>query len=322
LAFRFRHSDLSLSLVSVEKEKDELESQATVLDQRFGIPGTARVVTGNGGLPKVVISTPEASGEMYLHGGHVTSWKPKHKSEVLYLSPNSLFEDGHAIRGGIPVCFPWFGDKADNSAAPAHGFVRTKEWRLDALEMNGTVVVVSMSTESDEDTRKWWPFDFRLVCRVSFGDELKVELTATNTGSAAFTFEEALHAYFAVRDSEDAQVRGLGGKQYLDKTDNFAEKRQVGDIRFSGETDRVYVDTTSPVELIDNAETPTTTVEKRNSHTTVVWNPWSEKSVALRDLGRGEWKNFVCTETTNVGQAAVALEPEQTHTMAMVVGCS
>ena len=300
-----------------------LDSEATaVLGRRFRIPGAAQVVVGNGGLPKVVVSTPEASGEMYLHGGHVTSWKPKDMREVLYLSPNSLFVDGRAIRGGIPVCFPWFGDKADDPAAPAHGFVRTKDWQLEAVERTGTPVVVTMSTASDEGTRKWWPFDFRLGCRASFGQELKVELIATNTGSDAFTFEEALHAYFAVKDCEVATVRGLDGTRYLDKTDSYVEKSQVGDVRFSGETDRVYLETKSALALVDDAGKRTTTVEKENSHTTVVWNPWSEKSAALQDLGADEWKNFVCIETTNVGPSAVTLEPGQSHTMAMIVRCS
>jgi glucose-6-phosphate 1-epimerase len=297
-----------------------LDSQGiAALAQRFGIPGKARVTAGNYGLAKVVISTAVASGEMYLHGGHVTSWKPKDAGEVLYLSPNSLFEDGRAIRGGIPVCFPWFGDKVDDPAAPAHGFVRTKEWQLEALDMDGERVLVSMVTQSDDNTRKLWPHDFRLACRATFGEVLRLELIVTNTGSSAFTFEEALHAYFAVTDATVAFVRGLDATHYLDKTDKFAKKSQTGDVHFLAETDRVYLDTTSALELFDPAGKRSITVEKQNSHTTVVWNPWTEKSVALKDLGAGQWKNFLCIETTNVGPYAVRLEPEQSHTMAVIV---
>ncbi len=295
-----------------------MDSQATAaLAQRFGIPGKAEVIAGNGGLPKVAISTPEAAGEMYLHGGHVTSWKPKDADEVLYLSPNSLFEDGHAIRGGIPVCFPWFGDKADDAAAPAHGFVRTKQWQLESIEVAANNVVVSMSTQSDDNTHKWWPFDFHLVCRATFGRELKLELIVTNTGSSVFTFEEALHAYFAVEDAESAVVRGLDATRYIDKTDKRTEKMQVGDVRFSAETDRVYLDTTSELQLSNPSGESSIKVEKQNSRTTVVWNPWSEKSVGLRDLGAGEWKSFICIETTNVSPFAVELDPGSSHTMAM-----
>jgi glucose-6-phosphate 1-epimerase len=296
-----------------------VNSQATAaLAQQFAIPGKAEVVTGNGGLAKVVISTPEGSGEMYLHGGHVTSWKPKDAGEVLYLSPNSLFQDGRAIRGGIPVCFPWFGDKSDDPAAPAHGFVRTKGWQLDAVEQAGNNVVVSMSTQSDESTRKWWPFDFRLVCRATFGDQLKLELIVTNTGSCVFAFEEALHAYFAVKDAESAFVRGLDATRYVDKTDHRIEKIQTGDVRFSAETDRIYLDTTRELQLLDPAGERSIRAEKQNSRTTVVWNPWSEESIALKDLGAGEWKTFVCIETTNVAPFAVELGPGSSHTMTLI----
>ncbi len=297
-----------------------MNSQATAaLAERFGIPGTAEVTAGNGGLRKVLVTTGGATGEMYLHGGHVTSWKPAGADEVLYLSPNSLFQTGKAIRGGIPVCFPWFGDKADDPTAPAHGFVRASEWQLQSIEPTAKDVVVSMFTQSDDSTRKRWPHDFRLVCRASFGERLKVELIVTNTGPSGFTFEEALHAYFAITDSATAAVRGLDSTRYIDKTDHRIEKTQSGDVQFAAETDRVYLDTTQDLQLFDPAGKSELRVEKRNSRTTVVWNPWSEKSVALKDLGAGEWKKFVCIETTNVGPFAVQLQPGQSHSLGMSV---
>jgi len=262
-----------------------VDRDVSTLQSRWKIPG-AKVVAGNGGLPKIVITTAEVEGEMYLHGGHVTSWSPAGSGEVLYLSPNSLFQDGRAIRGGVPVCFPWFGDKADDNSAPAHGFVRTKAWDLASIEQAGQDVIVTVSTQSDDGTRKWWPHDF----------------------------EEALHAYFAVRDAEAAFVKGLAQTDYIDKTDRFTEKRQSGDVHFSAETDRVYLATERDLELVDLGKR-SIRIEKGNSRTTVVWNPWSEKSAALKDLGAGEWRHFVCIETTNVGPFAVKLEPQQSHTM-------
>src|SRR5439155_19188080 len=165
------------------------------LDRRFEIPGTAQLVEGNRGLPKVRITSPEAIGEMYLHGAHVASWKPAGKEEVLFLSSQSRWEHGHAIRGGVPICFPWFGGKADDPKAPAHGFVRTKAWQLESIAQVGNAVTVSMFTESDEGTKRWWPAEFRLVHRATFGSELSLELVVTNTGGTSLRFEEALHAY-------------------------------------------------------------------------------------------------------------------------------
>ena len=291
------------------------------LDRQFAIPGIATVSAGRGGLPRVVISSPHADAEMYLHGGHVTSWTATGSRDALYCSLNTIWQDGRAIRGGVPVCFPWFGDKADNPSAPAHGFVRTKAWGLQCVEHVGDDVAVSMFTESTEDTRKWWRFDFRLVCRATFGEQFKLELIVTNTDSEPFSFEEALHAYFAVGDVEAATVRGLDGTRYIDKVDRFAEKIQSGDIRISSETDRIYINTQHDLELIDHAAARRLMIRKENSATTVVWNPWADKSAAMTDLGPGQWKNFLCVETANIGASSVHVGPGESHTMAAHVIC-
>src|SRR5580658_4321292 len=151
-------------------------------DRRLEIPGIAELGEGNGGLPKVRITSPEAAGEIYLHGAHVTSWRPAGAQEVIFVSSKSRWEDGRAVRGGVPVCFPWFGDKAHDPKAPAHGFVRTKAWQLESIAKTGGTVTVSIFTDSNEDTKAWWPAEFRLVHRVTFGRELSLELVVTNTG--------------------------------------------------------------------------------------------------------------------------------------------
>jgi glucose-6-phosphate 1-epimerase len=193
--------------------------------------------------------------------------------------------------------------------------VRTKEWQLDSIERNGDSVTVSMATESDDDTRKWWPFDFRLVNRVTFGAELLIELMMTNTGSAPLRFEEALHAYYSVGDVAKAAISGLEGTHYLDKTDAFREKTQRGDITIQSETDRVYLNTEHTLELHDPVLQRRITISKQNSRTTVVWNPWTEKSRALPDLGPQQWENMLCIEVSNVGPFAVELAPAEEHTM-------
>ncbi len=291
-------------------------------DRRFEIPGIARIVEGNGGLPKVSVGSPEAAGEMYLHGAHVTSWKPAGGEEVLFLSSRARWEDGRAIRGGVPVCFPWFGDKADDPKAPAHGFVRLKTWQLESIARAGSTVTVSMFTESDENTQKWWPAEFRLVHRATFARELSLELEMTNTGRTPLCFEEALHAYHRVGSIEAARVRGLDTVHYLDKTDSDREKVQQGAIVVDSETDRVYLDTTDAIELEDPALHRRTLVSKQNSRTTTVWNPWVRKAHALSDLGDSEWREFICIETCNAGDFAVALGPGRQYTMKAVVRVS
>ena len=161
----------------------ENDTKIDALNQQFSIPGIAQVISGNGSLPKISIETKAARAEIYLYGAQVTSWRPSGADEVLFVSEKSYWEAGRAIRGGIPVCFPWFRAKADDRHAPSHGFVRTKEWRVDSIvpEAEGSVCVC-LSTESDESTRRWWPFDFRLEYRITVGTSLRLELTMENSG--------------------------------------------------------------------------------------------------------------------------------------------
>jgi glucose-6-phosphate 1-epimerase len=289
------------------------------LDHRFESPGIAQVVEGNGGMPKVRITSPEVVGEMYLHGAHVTSWKQAGKEEVLFLSSQSRWEHGRAIRGGVPICFPWFGGKADDANAPAHGFVRTKEWQLESIAQVGGAVTVSMFTESNDETKRWWPGEFRLVHRATFGSELSLELVVTNTGRTSLRFEEALHAYHRVGNIEKTRVRGLDTVHYIDKTDSNRKKLQQGEIEIVSETDRVYLNTRDAIELEDPVLRRRTRVTKENSRTTVVWNPWVKKAHSLSDLADDEWMQMICIEASNISDFAVDLAPGQQHTMKALV---
>jgi glucose-6-phosphate 1-epimerase len=256
---------------------------------------------------------------MYLHGAHVTSWNPASGQEVFFVSSRSRWEDGTAIRGGIPVCFPWFADKANDPKAPAHGFVRTKPWQLESIVGDGEAVTVSMFTDSDESTKRWWPGDFRLVHRVAFGQELRLELVLTNTGERALRFEEALHAYHRVGHIEKVRLRGLDGVHYVDKTDRNQDKAQQGDIVIRTETDRVYLNTKHEMELEDPVLRRRIRVAKENSFTSVIWNPWVQKARSLSDLGDDEWKQMVCIESSNVAEFAVVLAPGQQHTLKAII---
>jgi len=285
------------------------------LDRRFGIQGIAQVLEGNGGLAKVVVNTQEAAGEIYLHGAHITSWQPPGAEEVLFLSAKSRWEDGRAIRGGVPISFPWFARKVDDPKAPAHGFVRTIAWSLESISHAANSVTVTMSTESNDNTKKWWPADFHLVHRATFGSELAMELEVTGTGANPLRFEEALHAYFRVGRIDQARVNGLSGFQYVDKTDSDRKKTQQGPIAIVSATDRVYLNTNDAIELEDGELRRRLRIAKENSSTTVVWNPWLENAKALPDLGDGQWLNMICIEASNVSDSAVVLMPGQEHRM-------
>jgi glucose-6-phosphate 1-epimerase len=289
------------------------------LDRRFGIPGVAGVGEGNGGMARVRITSALGEGEIYLHGAHVTSWKPAGDDEVLFMSTKSRFEDGQAIRGGIPICFPWFRAKANSPEALAHGFVRTKAWQLDSISENQGGVTVSMSTASDERTQRWWPGDFRLIYRATFGRELRLELVCTNTGKTPLRLEEALHTYNRVADITQARVLGLDAVHFFDNTDSNKEKTQSGDLTIASKTDNAYLNTQSPVDLIDRDLGRRIRMSKANSMTTVVWNPWDDGAKGMRDLGDGEWKQFVCVEASNILGSAVNVAPGQEHSVTAVL---
>jgi glucose-6-phosphate 1-epimerase len=289
------------------------------LDRQLGITGVARVSEGNSGLARVQITGIFAEGEVYLHGAHVTSWKPAGNDELLFISTKSRWEEGQAIRGGIPICFPWFRAKSDDPHAPAHGFARTTMWQLESIVENENGVAVTMFTQSGEHTRKWWSGEFRLVHRVTFGSELRLEFVCMNTGTTPFRFEEALHTYNRISNIEDARLQGLDGVSYLDNTESNKEKTQRGEVIIASPTDSAYCNTQNEVDLLDPNKKRRIRLRKEHSLSTVVWNPWSEGAARLQDLGDGEWRQFLCVEASNILDAAINLAPGQEHRMAAVL---
>jgi len=266
-----------------------------------------------GGLLSVRVTTPLCDGEMHLHGAQVTSWKPAGAEEVIFLSRQARWEEGKAIRGGIPICFPWFRAKADDSHAPAHGVVRTKIWTLESIEQNAGGITVSMYTQSDPDTRRWSSRKSAGHHRVTFGSALRLELTVSNTGFKPFRFEEALHTYYRVGDVRKVRVRGLDGVTYLDNTDSNKKEKQNGDVVISSPTDNAYMNTQNPLQLIDPVLNRSIQVIKQNSDSTVIWNPWAEGARALSDLGDDEWQHMVCVEGSNILENAAELAPSADH---------
>ncbi len=279
------------------------------------LPGLAQVLPGQGDLPKIHITTPAANAEIYLHGAQITSWQPAGQEEVLFTSRQSKFADGKAIRGGIPICFPWFRAKSDNPTAPAHGFVRTKSWNLDSIAQQDENIVVTLSTESDGQTRQWWPNEFRLVHRLTIGAQLKLELITTNTGTAPFQIEEALHTYHRIGSIHTARVTGLDGIAYLDNRDNNVQKLQSGEIQLTQATDNAYLDPAGPLSISDATLRRRIHIAKQGSGTTIVWNPWQDGAAVLPDLGDDEWQQFICVEAGNILASSVTVAPGEQHTL-------
>ncbi|HSV12735.1 MAG TPA: D-hexose-6-phosphate mutarotase [Tepidisphaeraceae bacterium] len=294
---------------------------ATTDLSRFAIPGVLKFEPGEGGLTRAAITTPQADAHVYLHGAHVTHYHPHNQAPLLFMSAKSQFAAGKPIRGGVPVCFPWFGPKKDDAAAPAHGFARLMEWNVESTAKadDGSVQLV-LSLGSDDATRKAWPHDFRNTFTVTIGSELRLSLEVRNTGRDAFTFEEALHTYFVVGDIHKVSIDGLEATDYIDKVGGATRRNQGPQpITFTGETDRVYLNTKATAVAHDVAGGRNISVAKSGSDATVVWNPWIAKAKAMRDFGDDEWPGMLCIETCNVADCAVKLDAGKAHTMTAVI---
>ena len=291
------------------------------LEQRFGAAGALRFEE-TGGLIRAAVGSPRAEGDVYLQGAHVARYRPAgQKYPVLFVSARSLFAAGKAIRGGVPLIFPWFGAKADNPSAPQHGFARVASFDVESArsESTGTVTLV-LRLEADASTRRSWPYDFVARYRVTMGDTLELAFEVENRSASPFTYEEALHTYLTVGDVGKATIAGLAGTTFIDKVDGFKRKREgTAPIRLGGETDRVYLDTTATCVVDDPVLGRRLVVDKQGSASTVVWNPWNEKAKGMADFGDDEWPQMVCIETANAADNAVTLAPGARHETRAVI---
>jgi glucose-6-phosphate 1-epimerase len=288
----------------------------------LNLPAGVTLDEGRGGLPRLSVATELCAAELYLHGAHLCGWQPRSQPHpVLWMSQASRFEAGAPIRGGVPICFPWFGPKAGDAGAPVHGVVRIRPWTLESVEVAAdSTVVVALSLVSDAGTRAVGAPDFDVRFEVRLGETLAMALTVVNPSQAPLIFEEALHSYFAVSDVRHVGVEGLAGATFIDKTDAMARKTQHDAvIAIGAETDRLYLNTPATITLTDPGFGRRIIVSKKGSLASVVWNPWIAKSRAMPDFGDDEWPGMICLETANAADHAVTLPPVGRHTMAAEV---
>jgi glucose-6-phosphate 1-epimerase len=281
------------------------------------LPDGAGLAAGPGGLERLTLDAVGGMAQVFLHGAHVAHYQPRGERPVLWTSRESWYENGRPIRGGVPVCFPWFGPKAGAPDAPPHGFARIRPWALRSVtpEADGALRAV-LELVSDEATRALFPHDLRVSLDVVVGPSLSLALSVRNTGPFPFTCEEALHSYLAVSDVRRCRIAGLEGVAFVDKTAAGARRPgEAAPVVVAAETDRVYLGTEATVRVEDPGWARRIIVAKTGSRTTVVWNPWVAKAKAMPDFGDDEWPGMVCVETANAMDDAVTLAPGESHTM-------
>lgn len=283
------------------------------LNQKFSLD-TLEFREGANGLVYANIDNNSGSAQIYLHGAHITSFVLKRQKPVIFLSSEAKYQPGKAIRGGIPISWPWFADHPTDSSKPAHGFARTSLWEVrgtKAITMGETEIILGLS--DSEETHKLWDYSFDLELKVAVGQELNTKLKMTNTGSQDFAVTTAFHSYYNVGNVKDISIRGLEDTEYVDKVDNFSIKLQNGPVKISDETDRIYIDTGLECVIGDPIFNRKIRIGKSGSNSTVVWNPWAQKAKLMNDLGDEEYESFVCVETANAGNDIVVISPGSSH---------
>lgn len=307
--------DAGIPHIRMEKTLDNFSE---TLNSRFAIPGRLRFKDAAPGLPVAEIDTPDAMARVALQGGQVLEWQPNGHKPVLWVSKAALYQPGKGVRGGVPVCFPWFGQLEGRAT---HGFVRTRMWEVREAKTDlADTVVLRLGIKDDESTRAIWDHAFDLELIVTVGAALKMELVTRNTGTEPFTFTDGLHTYFRVGDIHETRVHGLEGTAYLDKTRDFKRFTQSGPVTFAEETDRIYIDTAADCLIEDPVFGRTIRVAKSGSLSTVVWNPWTGKEKDFADMAPGEYKDMLCVETVNAGPDEITVPPGGRHSLVAFIG--
>jgi len=281
----------------------------------FEIPGHVAFTSVNG-LAKAIVTTRASTAQVFLHGAHVTAFQKNGEPPLLFLSSKSHFAPGKSIRGGIPVCFPWFGPR---EGQPSHGFARQTAWELvqTATTPDGSVALNFLLPETALVQAGWPAAKVNFI--VTIGEKLTMELKIANSSKQDFVFEELLHTYFAVGDISHVSITGLNGMDYLDKVDNAARKLEAGDeIRISSQVDRVFLNSPGQVLIHDAQLRRKILVEKTGSASTVIWNPWTTQKMP-DDFDPAEYQRMICVESGNVGQNKITLAPGATAALKVVI---
>ncbi|MCW0483412.1 D-hexose-6-phosphate mutarotase [Gaoshiqia sediminis] len=291
------------------------------LDEKFSIEGEVGFAELENDLVFLTISNKYADADICLYGGHVTSFRPHKTMDLLWMSPDSMFEVGKPIRGGIPVCFPWFGPHKSDPQKPQHGFARLMYWNVAETATTPTGETrVRLQLSSSEETKNYWPFDFEAELDITVGSKLNVLLKVTNTSNESFEFGSALHTYFYLSGIENIGIEGLQGTTYYNQLNPGNEVQEEAVLHIREALTRHYLDTEAAVVISDPVFRRRILVEKTGSKVTTVWNPGKEACATIGDLPDDGYESFVCVEAVNAFNNLICLAPGATHETSAIIG--
>ncbi len=273
--------------------------------------------TGEGGLQVVRVENDEATAEITLLGAHVISYIPKGGEEIMWMSPKCVFAEGTGIRGGVPICWPWFGKKFGIS----HGLVRRFLWKyLGSKELSHSESVVQFSIDDSEETRKVWDYKFHLTMKITVGKTLRMDLTTENKDERPMELSQALHTYFRISDVANLKICGFENKSYFDKVNGANDIKTVGDgpVQITSEVDRVFQNAPGPFRIVDAGLKREIVITTENSNSAVIWNPWIDKSTTMADFPADGYLTMVCVETCNAMEDTRTIAPGASHTLTSI----
>jgi glucose-6-phosphate 1-epimerase len=291
------------------------------LDELFSIEGELGFAELENDLIFLTVSNKYADADICLYGGHVTSFKPRNSMEILWMSPDSSFEVGKPIRGGIPICFPWFGPHKTDQEMPQHGFARLMYWDvLETATLPSGETMIRLQLCSSEETKTYWSHDFCAELNMVVGTTLKVALKVTNTSKVPFEYTCALHSYFYLSAIENIDITGLEGKTYFNQNTGENGVQEESSLQIKEPLTHHYLNTETPVVIEDSIFSRRIKVDKSGSKVTTVWNPGEETCAKIGDLPDDAWETFVCVEATNAFDYPVKLAPGESHETAAIIG--
>lgn len=274
------------------------------------------------------VRTANAELLVAQQGAQILSYQRDGERPLIWLSEQAEFKQGQSVRGGVPLCWPWFGDLRRNpqavqalyrggSLVPAHGLVRGLDWQLLGIDCQDHSVILDFVFNSLEQPQTEWPHAAELQLRIRLDDQLHLELSNRNLGDTPLTISQALHSYFAVGDIRQARVEGLRGCRYIDTLDNWLERQQSDTLSFHGETDRIYLDTPAQLSIVDPVWQRRIHLHSSGSGSAVLWNPWIDKARRLSQCAEDAWQGMLCVEHANVLNDLLVLAPGAQHRLSV-----
>jgi glucose-6-phosphate 1-epimerase len=292
------------------------------LNNNFAIEGHVSFKTGNGGLPFLMINNQYCTASISLYGAQILSYIPCNQQDVLWVSSKSLFEEGKAIRGGIPLCFPWFGPHTTDKTKPQHGFARISEWEVDNIEqLQQGATHIQLSLQQSAATLALWPYSFKAIINFIVGNTLQVTFSVTNTDDQKFEYSDALHTYFNISDIGNIQLQGLDNATFYEAFGNELIQQEKCTLHQGIENNRRYVNHHTETVINDPGFDRIIRAEKTGSKVTVVWNPGPATTLKISDMEPDGYRSFICAEPANAyeGIDMIELEPGKSFSLSAII---